>query len=502
MRGLAAAGLAAAFGTALVGLAVVSSAVSFLGGGVAAHGELGRHHEHSLGPARPLPAGGGDLPGAALDRARGHRHRGVGQRPVRPAGRPQRRQRGGRRGTHAVRASDLRRVFRADPAWRRQPGQSVRRHGCRLRGARGCSAPTVRPVVRTSPGRSTPTTTRRPTCSRCWHWRSRTPGAATGAGDSSATSGAGRRCRRRGMGAGADRHALRLGWRDAGGRLRLFGPRPGGLRRRGGGAAAGGPGPIRRYAQAHRGCRRSPRAISSSSGAGSRASTTSACTWAWSTGRTSWSTRPIPEPTSGPKRSPPPLAPHSEASSSWGRRVRRKNQPETAAQPARCPSPATAPHSAHTWWAQHAGSPSVPSSSSQAGHSNGDPSRLSRPSGRRDPRTLLPRRAVTDVLAVAALEQGHPVPLVVTVEADHGTLHRISLQRRAGGPVARSAGRRRTRTRSALRSSSSNFCRASSRSNCVTRPTNLEGSLRSTTGSTPRRTWAIRSAIVRRISSG
>ena len=44
------------------------------------------------------------------------------------------------------------------------------------------------------------------------------------------------------------------------------------------------------------------------------------------------------------------------------------------------PPPATAPHSAHTWWAQHAGSPSVPSSSSQAGHSSGDPSRLSRPS--------------------------------------------------------------------------------------------------------------------------
>jgi hypothetical protein len=35
---------------------------------------------------------------------------------------------------------------------------------------------------------------------------------------------------------------------------------------------------------------------------------------------------------------------------------------------------------------------------------------------------------VPDVLAVAALEQRHPVPHLVMLEADYGALHPISLQ--------------------------------------------------------------------------
>ena len=42
------------------------------------------------------------------------------------------------------------------------------------------------------------------------------------------------------------------------------------------------------------------------------------------------------------------------------------------------------------------------------------------------PRTLLPWRAVADVLTVAALEERHPVPHLVLLEADHGAPHAIS----------------------------------------------------------------------------
>jgi hypothetical protein len=42
---------------------------------------------------------------------------------------------------------------------------------------------------------------------------------------------------------------------------------------------------------------------------------------------------------------------------------------------------------------------------------------------REHPRALLPRWAVADVLAVPALEQRHPVPDLVSVEAHDGALH-------------------------------------------------------------------------------
>jgi hypothetical protein len=50
-----------------------------------------------------------------------------------------------------------------------------------------------------------------------------------------------------------------------------------------------------------------------------------------------------------------------------------------------------------------------------------------------NPLALLPGRTVTDVLTVATLEQGHPVPHLVLLEAHHGALHRISLMPAGGG---------------------------------------------------------------------
>lgn len=47
--------------------------------------------------------------------------------------------------------------------------------------------------------------------------------------------------------------------------------------------------------------------------------------------------------------------------------------------------------------------------------------------GSHDPRTLPPRGTMAHVLAVAAFEQGDPVPHLVALEADDGTAHLISL---------------------------------------------------------------------------
>jgi hypothetical protein len=46
---------------------------------------------------------------------------------------------------------------------------------------------------------------------------------------------------------------------------------------------------------------------------------------------------------------------------------------------------------------------------------------------RQHPLALLPRRTVTDVLTVPALEQRHPVPHLVPLEADNAAPHKISL---------------------------------------------------------------------------
>ena len=67
---------------------------------------------------------------------------------------------------------------------------------------------------------------------------------------------------------------------------------------------AGGPGPVRRHAQAGRRARRWSPATSSSSAAVRAASTTSASTSASWAARTSWSTRPTPGPTCGPRPFP------------------------------------------------------------------------------------------------------------------------------------------------------------------------------------------------------
>ena len=67
--------------------------------------------------------------------------------------------------------------------------------------------------------------------------------ADTGSSDSAG-------CRGGVVGAGADRHALRLGWRDAGYRLRLLGTRAGRLRRGRRVTPPGGPGPVRRHFEA------------------------------------------------------------------------------------------------------------------------------------------------------------------------------------------------------------------------------------------------------------
>jgi hypothetical protein len=49
------------------------------------------------------------------------------------------------------------------------------------------------------------------------------------------------------------------------------------------------------------------------------------------------------------------------------------------------------------------------------------------PLGGDHPRALLPRRTVADVLAVAALEERHPVPHFVLLEADDAAPHERSV---------------------------------------------------------------------------
>jgi len=51
-----------------------------------------------------------------------------------------------------------------------------------------------------------------------------------------------------------------------------------------------------------------------------------------------------------------------------------------------------------------------------------------------DPGALLPGWPVTDVLPVAALEKGNPVPVLVLLETDHGPSHRVSSPDRAASP--------------------------------------------------------------------
>ena len=59
-------------------------------------------------------------------------------------------------------------------------------------------------------------------------------------------------CSRCLVGVISDRHAVCLGWRDAGGRFRLLGAGTGRLRRGGRGPSPGGPGPVRHNAEARR----------------------------------------------------------------------------------------------------------------------------------------------------------------------------------------------------------------------------------------------------------
>ena len=92
-----------------------------------------------------------------------------------------------------------------------------------------CCAPTAPPAAPTSPAPSTPTTTRRRTWPRCSRWPSRTPRHRPGDGTAVSDTGAGAVAVSWAL--VADRHALRLGRRDPGRRLRLLGPRPGRLHR-------------------------------------------------------------------------------------------------------------------------------------------------------------------------------------------------------------------------------------------------------------------------------
>jgi hypothetical protein len=84
------------------------------------------------------------------------------------------------------------------------------------------------------------------------------------------------------------------------------------------------------------------------------------------------------------------------------------------------------------------------------------------------PFPLLPRGAVPDVLPVATLEQGHPVPHLVLLESDDGALH--GTQSGTGAGSARMLGslvRRTSSTRSDFRSSSRSFWRASSNASAM-----------------------------------
>src|SRR6516225_6761233 len=66
------------------------------------------------------------------------------------------------------------------------------------------------------------------------------------------------------------------------------------------------------------------------------------------------------------------------------------------------------------------------------------------PLGGDHPLSLLPGRAVTDVLPMAALEQRHPVPDLVLLEAHDAAPHRLSLvarRRRPPRPGGRGGGR-------------------------------------------------------------
>ena len=158
------------------------------------------------------------MPGPALDGVGRHRHGRVRQRAVGPARRPQRCQRSWCRGPDAIPAGNVRRVRRTGAARRSPTAQPLRPDRRRV-----CSGPPA--LCQWRRGRcghlrvrSSPTTTPRATCSRCSRWPS--PTAASTAVDLSvSTSGAVARA----VGAGTDRHALRLGWRDARGRLRLLG---------------------------------------------------------------------------------------------------------------------------------------------------------------------------------------------------------------------------------------------------------------------------------------
>ena len=118
-----------------------------------------------------------------------------------------------------------------------------------------------------------------------------------------------------------DRHAVRLGRRDAGRRLRLFGPRAGRLRR--------GRGSLPRVAQDQYDATPKlapapswPRATWCSSAAALSPSTTSASTWVWSADRTSWSMLRTQVPTCAPSPFLGPRVRPSGPCSTSGRRDR------------------------------------------------------------------------------------------------------------------------------------------------------------------------------------
>ena len=190
--------------------------------------------------ARPLRAGGGHLPGPALDHPGRHRHRRVGQRAVDPARRARRRQRGrARRGRcSSSRPRSRPTTSRSLPAARHRP------------------APTTRPM---------PSTRRPGSCAPTARAGGADPAGAVYAYNHSASyvaqvlalaqsfggavpAAPGRRRRRGGaVGPGPDRHALCLGRGEPRCGLRLLGPRPGRVPRGRGDVAEGRPGPVRRH---------------------------------------------------------------------------------------------------------------------------------------------------------------------------------------------------------------------------------------------------------------
>ena len=232
MRGVLAAGLSVGLAAAVVGTAVLASAVSLLGVGGGAPARLrGGNGTDPAGHADALPAGGGHVPGAALDDPRRHRHRRVGQRQSNLPG------------VHSgANAAGAEGPMQFEPA---------------------TFAAYDEPVP---PGGAVPPSPYDPTDAVYAAARLLCADGASGGADLSGAvyaynhsasyvaqvlalaqslrgrrrraiwrSAAGRRRRRGVVGAVPDRHALRLGRRDAGRRLRLLGPRAGGLR--GGGLA-------------------------------------------------------------------------------------------------------------------------------------------------------------------------------------------------------------------------------------------------------------------------